>query len=508
MPMQRIKYFGVGAAATVALAATAAHATVTISSAATTNMTCSGGVCAPTATKAVLNVGDLETLLASGNVTVTTTGTGVQASDIDVKATLGWSSSGALSLLANKSIAIDNPVSITGLSGLTIGTGKSGTFSFGSKGHVTFANLSSKLSIDGVAYTLVGDVKSLADSGNSIALANNYDASVDGTYKSCPISTVFTGTFTGLGNTISNLSISGGTEIDGELIEGLFVEIGPKGTVKNIGLVNAAIVAPVKYMGAGSLVGSNYGVIISSFATGMMTFGKKASGGGLVAGNYGTIENSYATDRLTGSAGDIGGLVGGNGGVILDSYASGTIATSGDIGGLAATNNGTIDGSYATGTITAKGKGTLAGGLVGFHEAGVIENSYASGKVKGGKSGGGGPNASSYGGLVGKNVSTISFSYSTGAVTGGAGNYIGGLVGADGSPSGSITDTYWDTDTSGITNLGQGAGNIVNDPGITGLTTTEFQFGLPQGFDPKVWAEKSNIDDGFPYLLANPPAKK
>jgi hypothetical protein len=94
-----------------------------------------------------------------------------------------------------------------------------------------------------------------------------------------------------------------------------------------------------------------------------------------------------------------------------------------------------------------------------------------------------------------------------GVLFGQAESIVGGLVGYDGSPPGSITNSYWDTDTSGITNLGQGAGNIANDPGITGLTTAQFQSGLPAGFDPKVWAEKSNIDDGFPYLLANKPVK-
>ena len=47
-----------------------ASADVTISAAATQNMTCTAGVCAPTASDAVLNVTDLENMLASGNVTV------------------------------------------------------------------------------------------------------------------------------------------------------------------------------------------------------------------------------------------------------------------------------------------------------------------------------------------------------------------------------------------------------------------------------------------------------
>jgi hypothetical protein len=75
----------------------------------------------------------------------------------------------------------------------------------------------------------------------------------------------------------------------------------------------------------------------------------------------------------------------------------------------------------------------------------------------------------------------------------------------DQSESGSLTDAYWDTTTSGITNPSQGAGTPANDPGITGLTTDQLQSGLPAGFDPSVWGESANINNGMPYLLANPP---
>ena len=37
---------------------------------------------------------------------------------------------------------------------------------------------------------------------------------------------------------------------------------------------------------------------------------------------------------------------------------------------------------------------------------------------------------------------------------------------------------------------------MANDPDITGLTTAQFQSGLPAGFDPTVWREKSNINGG------------
>jgi hypothetical protein len=62
-------------------------------------------------------------------------------------------------------------------------------------------------------------------------------------------------------------------------------------------------------------------------------------------------------------------------------------------------------------------------------------------------------------------------------------------------------------DASGIGNPSQGAGNIANDPGITGLSDTQLKSGLPAGFDKSIWKEKSAINGGNPYLIANPPPK-
>jgi hypothetical protein len=77
---------------------------------------------------------------------------------------------------------------------------------------------------------------------------------------------------------------------------------------------------------------------------------------------------------------------------------------------------------------------------------------------------------------------------------------IGGFDGAD---QGTIANSYWDTETSGTTK-GSGDGN---ETGLTGLTTQELQSGLPAGFDPAIWAEDANINNGLPYLIANPPPK-
>ena len=84
---------------------------------------------------------------------------------------------------------------------------------------------------------------------------------------------------------------------------------------------------------------------------------------------------------------------------------------------------------------------------------------------------------------------------------------VGGFVGDDESDRTSFKDCYWDTDTSGVSDPAQGAGNVQNDPGITGLTTGQLQSTLPTGFDSRVWAQNPKINSGYPYLIDNPPTK-
>ena len=187
--------------------ATAAHAALVISSAPTQNMSCSGGVCTAAAKDAVLNAGDLQNLLAAGSATVAT---GTAARDIDVRAALTWVSANTLSLDANRSIVVNQPVSAAGSGGVTIFTnngGKGGTLSFGANGNVTFWSTSDRLEINGASYALVDNIATLASGiaanpGGNYALANSYDASIDGTYDSSPVDTVFSGSFQGLGNSV------------------------------------------------------------------------------------------------------------------------------------------------------------------------------------------------------------------------------------------------------------------------------------------------------------------
>src|SRR3954469_9462717 len=85
----------------------AAQAEVSINAHQTKNMVCSGGVCSPTAKGAYLNINDLETLLDSSDITVTT-GAGAVTMGVDVPLT--WTSSHRLTLDAIYRVDIKAPV--------------------------------------------------------------------------------------------------------------------------------------------------------------------------------------------------------------------------------------------------------------------------------------------------------------------------------------------------------------------------------------------------------------
>jgi len=105
------------------------------------------------------------------------------------------------------------------------------------------------------------------------------------------------------------------------------------------------------------------------------------------------------------------------------------------VGGLVGYNGDgcSITNAYNTGTVSGS---SFIGGLVGYNNVfNNIENVYSTGAVSG---------SNVIGGLVGKNYGNIKNSYSTGSVSGT--NNLGGLVGY--SEVGSVTGSYWNTDTS------------------------------------------------------------
>ena len=313
-----------------------------------------------------------------------------------------------------------------------------------------------------------------------------------------PFSTIFEGN----SFVISNLYARNIDTTKGDGI-GLFSITDSSSIIRNLGIANGALYGSSSGSdNIGALVGYNNGTVTNSYVTDSTVDGSAGMGdfvGGLVGDNFGSITNSYATDStVNGGAGRfdrVGGLVGINGGDIMASYAdmnttadggtgddddvgglvgrnegmitAGSYASStakggignDDVGGLAGDNSHTITDSYATGTADGGEGSDNVGGLVGFANSGgvSISNSYASGMVNGGA----GAYSDNVGGLVGKTQSsTITASYyTTGTVSGGDGNDdVGGLVG-DGA---GIIASY----ASGRVNGGDGndkVGGLVGD---------------------------------------------
>ena len=241
---------------------------------------------------------------------------------------------------------------------------------------------------------------------------------------------------------------------------GLFGVVGTGAEVENVALTGVSVTgsttADAVY--AGALAGRNQGTIEDSYSLGAVAAHRtgtgttdKAYAGGLVGQNSGTIRASYSRASVTAGShtaneGHAGGLVGRNdsGATIAASYArgsvtsnrgtdtTGTILNSAYAGGLVSSNDGTIIASYASGSVTGVGRNVDAGGLVGTMTLATVTASFSTGSV-------------------------------TATITGGT-ETTGGLIGSA-PPSATITDSYWDTQTSGVTETGYG----------TGKTTSELQ---------------------------------
>ncbi|MBV8800874.1 MAG: hypothetical protein JO208_13835 [Alphaproteobacteria bacterium] len=348
--------------------------------------------------------------------------------------------------------------------------------------------------------------------------------------------------------TISNDASEGSvTVVGGGNIGGLFGGASSSGIT---GCHSSTTVVAGTLPKAGGLIGeTDYASISDSYATGSVTAAYPTSDGGIgglvafsrnttISGSYATGNVQSTNDVVNSNGQTLGGLVGTlDGGSIVDSHATGGVIAPNNnsnnaeiiAGGLVGDAAGVpIARSFATGNVTAgTGSDVSVGGLVG-DEGGPIDQSWASGSVSaGGGSGAGatigglagaaspitnsyatghvscGPSSCSVGGLGGgADRSALSQVYSTGSVSGGAGSYVGGVIGFDNASSGSATAGYWDLDTSGVS---EGAGNVANDPGLTGLSDAQLKSGLPSGFDPNIWGQSAGINNGYPYLLALPP---
>jgi hypothetical protein len=402
------------------------------------------------------------------------------AGNLVVTAPIAVASGTSLNLVSANSVAIDAPITIAGSGGLVLGAPVvSGlpALSFNSGGLVQYTGTEGSgqsLNLNNVGYTLLFTISEVQGLQNTLtgnyALAGNIDASATSAWNSgagfTPIGTSgsnsFTGTFEGLGNTISSITIHPATTVGG-----LFGFVGSGGTVRDVGLSNASVAVSYGNL-AGGLVGylDTGGTVTNAWTSGSVT--GNATLGGLVGENKGAISDSYSTSSvrigISGLTTLVGGLVGNNWGTISDSYATGS-----------------VDSSISSGAANS-----YAGGLIGNGYSGTVSNSYATGSVTNGTGGG------AAGGLVGNEQGTFfTDSYATGAVTAGSGSTAGGL---SGSTVGTVFhNSFWDTQTTGQSLAAGGA----STSGATGMTTAEMQ--TEANFTSATTAN-GNVNPGWDFM--------
>jgi len=284
---------------------------------------------------------------------------------------------------------------------------------------------------------------------------------------------------------------------DGHTISNLFINRTNENNIGLFGIVFGKEITGVNLTGlsvtgndyVGGLVAGIYGGTISdSHVTGSVSGNNFV--GGLVGGTSqdiytyakNTIQQSTASVNVTGNQ-DVGGLVGSfTGSSMSKSRAMGDVSGSNyHVGGLVGfSGNSAITESYATGSVSTTGASSnYYGGLVGYISGGSITDSYATGSVNG---------YYRVGGLVGGLASNITNSYSTGQVTG-LGPDLGGLVGWN---DGTVTASYYDSDTSGRTDTGKG------EPKPTAEMKQQATF---EGWDfVDIWAIQSGLNNGYPFL--------
>ncbi len=502
-----------GIAAALAISSPA-QAAVNISSNPTKNMTCSAGVCSPTAKKAVLNVSDLTNLLASGDVKVTT---GAGAIVIEITAPFSWTSTSRLTLDSNTSVSFKAPVTVAGQGAVTIVTndgGSGGDLLFFPGGKLDFWDTSSSLVVNGSPHVLVNDLASLAsvianDQAADVAFARDYDAGNDGTYANGAVTTNFDGIFEGLGHSVSNFTAAGS---DRSYV-GLFSKISEvfhEAVLRDLRLANAKISTGTEGV-AGALVGvMPMGSVIGVCVSGSVVGGDKSEVGGLAGSNpYGSIVRSSSAASVNAGAYSYAGGLAAGAASIDRSYAKGyvTSKTHSKVGGLAAFVDGEtgrtaiVAQSWSSANVSAPRSNSIGGLFGGIGQYTEIYDTYALGNVSAG-------GHSDMGGFAGwTQASILQTSYSVGHVqytsqtprkAPAIGGFIGNVIGSY-AQQGTVPD-YWDTDTSGY-----GTGCSSKCPGVQGLTDAQLKSGLPEGFDPNIWGSDPNINNGYPYLLANPP---
>ena len=363
--------------------------------------------------------------------------------DVFVNDSVSWNDN-TLTLSAERDIHVNESLNASGTAGLALkyGQGSSDGVINGTEAQyrvtapinlASTGSFSTQLGSAGsvIDYTIITDVDALQAINSGLTGHYVLGADID---ASATAGWNSGAGFNPLGSTYSN-SFQGVFDGLGHVISGLFINRGATDFVGLFGYTGGAALRQVGLENV-DITGRDYV-------------------GGLVGAQYKSrVSQSYVSGSVNGEY-RVGGLVG-------DSFA-----------------NGRISQSYATAAVTGTNE---VGGLVGHQFDGSISQSYATGAVTG---------SNQVGGLVGRqDGGNISQSYATGAVTGSG--LVGGLVAYQDPVHSSITNSYWNTETTGqATSAGGG----------TGLTTAQmFSADSFSGFEfGEVWGNAG--DQTTPYLL-------
>jgi len=348
-----------------------------------------------------------------------------------------------------------------------------------------FLDVDDRLSQENGQYLIssVGDLKQLLAFGQDSSLKFKLQDDLDlGDHPGFFIP-YLAGQFDGDGHRIWNLSF----DVDFVSQVGLFGNVAVGSKVTRLGVENVDVTGA---RSVGGLAGTNHGTVSDCYSTGVLRNTRQV--GGLVGGNGGTITDSYSTASVSGFH-LVGGLVGGNVATVTHSYSMGEV--SGDqnsVGGLVGGNTGMISYCYSTGSVSGL---NWVGGLVGSNQDGsAVTDCYSTGSVSGNQY---------VGGLLGSNGGSASNSYSIGSVTGSL--EVGGLVGRNGV-DGTVSDSFWDVETSGMDESAGGTGKSTEEMmSIVTFTDTETE-GLDEPWDIMAVASGDtntayvwNIVDGLAY---------
>jgi hypothetical protein len=344
-----------------------------------------------------------------------------------------------------------------------------------------------------IAITNVDQLKAMRNNlAGDYCLASDIDAGTEPNFV--PVgdaTTPFTGSLDGRGHVVRNLAIR-----SGKSRVGLFGVMNAA-VVKNLTLLNVNVRGLADNAWVGALAGHARADALSAteisgvHVTGQVRCtGSNCAAGGIL-GNFGDFDGTHMLRDSSSSAKVVGTTwVGGISGGMLEAtiwrtYATGPATCVGVgcfVAGLVADAvDSVIRWSFTTGPVVAEGSGaTRAGGLLARSWGMTVNRSYSAAPVKGGASG-------LAGGLVahGFQAENIDQSYAVGPVSS-TGATTGGLA-ADVFGGASVTNSYWDTETTGQATSAAG----------TGMTTAQLRGALPTGFGSS-WGITAPLS--YPFL--------